>query len=138
MLLAYEFLYRREIASRAVLFPDPAPAGALRRRLGVYILFRVRALGGFAPFSGTYHRLTPWQNFLSVPVLIAQYVLKLFWPTHLNYYYHFIPQSAPGWKFFASVLLIAALVAAMFLSAQVPSRCYPSRSLGFSSPWFPC
>ena len=78
--------------------------------LGVYVIFRVRALGGFAPFSGTLHRLTPWQNFLSVPVLIAQYVLKLLWPTRLNYYYHFIPQSAPGWEFFASVLLISALV----------------------------
>jgi tetratricopeptide (TPR) repeat protein len=114
LLVAYEFLYRRE--SLRAMFSWPA----LRRlapyvgALGVYIVFRLRALGSFAPSFGVNRRLTHWQNFFTVPVLVAQYALKLLWPTKLNYYYHFIPQSAAGWKFFASVLLIAALVAAMF------------------------
>lgn len=130
LLIAYEFLYRRE--SLRALFP----LASLRRMapyagaLGIYIAFRVRALGGFAPFSGTYHRLTPYQNFLSVPVLTAQYVLKLLWPTRLNYYYHFIPQSAPGWEFFASVLLISALVATMFLLRKAEPL------LSFAIAWF--
>ena len=114
LLVAYEFLYRRESLPAMFSLPMLRRLGPYVGALGVYIVFRLRALGSFAPSFGKNHHLSHSQNFLTVPVLIAQYALKLLWPTKLNYYYHFIPQSAAGWEFFASVLLIAALVAAMF------------------------
>ena len=121
LLVAYEFLYRRESLPAMFSLPMLRRLGPYVGAEGFYIVFRLRALGSFAPSFGKNHHLSHSQNFLTVPVLIAQYALKLLWPTKLNYYYHFIPQSAAGWEFFASVLLIAALVAAMFRLLKVPT-----------------
>lgn len=114
LLVAYEFLYRRE--SFRKLFSPPILRGLAPYvdALAVYLSFRLRALGGFAPAYGNGRHLTHWQNFLSVPVLTAQYMLKLLWPTKLNYYYHFIPQEHADGKFVLSVALICAVVAAIF------------------------
>ena len=109
LLLAYEFLYRRE-SVRAICL-------GFRRflpylcALGVYIAIRFRVLGTFAPASAHF---TGWQIFLTVPVLLCQYILKLLWPVNMNYYYYFTPQNTLGWKFMASVALIGVLVLAVF------------------------
>ncbi len=109
LLLAYEFFYRRE-SLRAICL-------GFRRFLpylcavGIYIAIRLRVLGSFAPSS---LHFTCWQAFLTAPVLLCQYIFKLLWPVNMNYYYYFTPQNTLGWKFFASVVLIGALVLAMF------------------------
>ena len=130
VLVAYEFLYRRESLRAVFSFPSLRRMAPYVAALGVYIISRLRALGSFAPSASVNHHLTPWQNFLSVPVLLAQYVLKLFLPVKLNYYYHFIPQNTVGWEFFASILLIGALIAAMFYLRE------PQPLLSFAIAWF--
>jgi protein O-mannosyl-transferase len=130
LLIAYELLYRRE--SIRTLF-SYSTARRLAPYLGawvIYLVFRVRALGSFEPVSSVTPRVTPWQNFFSVPVLVVQYALKLIWPTKLNYYHHFIPQNGPSWEFFASVLLVSALVVATFLLRKSQPL------LSFALAWF--
>jgi tetratricopeptide (TPR) repeat protein len=109
VLLAYEFFYRRE-SLRAICL-DFRRFLPYLCALGVYLAIRVRVLGSFAPTSA---RLTNWQVFLTVPVLLCQYILKLLWPVNMNYFYYFTPQNRLDWKFVASVALIGALVVAMF------------------------
>ena len=109
VLLAYEFLYRRE-SLRAICL-------GFRRllpylcALGIYIAIRIRVLGSFAPTSSHFTRR---QTFLTVPVLLCQYILKLLWPTNLNYHYDSHPWNTLDWKFMVSVVLISALTYAMF------------------------
>jgi Tfp pilus assembly protein PilF len=132
LLLAYEFFYRRE-SIRAVFLE-------LRRLLpylcllGIYIAVRLRVLGsfapGFAPSAGHHARFTPWQTFLSVPVLLCQYVFKLLLPVNLNYWYEFTTQNTLGWKVIASMALTVALVLTMFWLRKT------QRLLAFSLAWF--
>jgi hypothetical protein len=122
LLLAYEFLYRRESLRATFSFAGLRRLAPYAGALGIYLIFRLRALGSFAPSSEGSHHLTLRQNFPSVPVLVAQYVLKLLWPSELNYYYHFIPQNA--WS-------------RRFSGFESPSRCCLSLSPGFSLPWRP-
>lgn len=109
LLLAYEFFYRRE-SLRAICLGSRRFLPYLCA-LGVYIAVRVRVLGSFAPSSLNF---TPRQAFLSAPVLLCQYILKLLWPVNMNYFYRFTPENTLGWKFMASVALIGVLVLAMF------------------------
>lgn len=128
LLLAYDFFYRRE-SSRAILrgFARYLPFAAV---FGIYFAMRLHALGSFAPATGTYFRLTPWEMFLSVPVLFAEYAWKLFAPLNLNYYHVYHPVRALGWQTIASLLLIAALAVAMFrLRSRQPL-------LSFCIAWF--
>lgn len=130
LLLAYEFFYRQESLRNILLgWRRLLPyVGAL----AIYIAFRLKVLGGFAPVSGVMNRLTLRQNVLSVPVLVGQYVLKLLWPVNLNYFYQFTPENAIGWKFIASVLLIGALIGAMFWLRRIQPL------LSFAVAWFFC
>ncbi len=128
LLLAYEFCYRGE-SPLAILrgFMRYLSYAAV---FGIYLAIRLHALGKFAPATGMHFRLTPWEAFLSVPVLFAQYVWKLFVPVNLNYYYVYHPVRALGWRTIVSILLIAALVAAIFwLRRRQPL-------LSFSIAWF--
>jgi protein O-mannosyl-transferase len=129
VLLAYEFLYRREsVRDICVGFRRLVP---FLCALGVYIAIRVRVLGAFAPgFGGPYARFTPGQRFLAVPVLACQYIFKLLWPVNMNYYYVFTPQNAPDWKFFASVALIGGLIGVMFWLRKIQPL------LAFALGWF--
>jgi protein O-mannosyl-transferase len=125
VLLAYEFFYRRE-SLRAICL-------GFRRllpylcALGIYVAIRMRVLGSFAPASAN---ITRWQIFLTAPVLLCQYILKLLWPVNMSYYYGFTPQNTLGCKFIGSVVLIGVLVLAMF-------RMRKSQSLAaFALAWF--
>lgn len=128
LLVAYEYFYRRESLSSIL-------RGSLRYLPYVvvftaYASMRLHALGRFAPTAGKYFKLTPWEMFLSVPVLFAQYVWKLFAPVNLNYYYVYEPIRAVGWKPLAAMLLMAAMVVLMFwLRSRQPL-------LAFSMAWF--
>jgi protein O-mannosyl-transferase len=109
LLVAYEFFYRRE-SLRAI-------AAGWRRyvpyvcALAIYIGMRVRALGTFAPAAA---KFTHRQIVLSAPVLLAQYILKALWPVNMNYFYYFRPQNRADTVVIGSVVMIGALVAAMF------------------------
>jgi tetratricopeptide (TPR) repeat protein len=132
LLLAYEFFYRRESIRATFL--------GLRRLLphlcllGIYIAIRLRVLGsfapGFAPSAGHHARFTPWQTFLSVPVLLCQYIFKLLLPVNLNYWYQFTTQNTLGWKVIACMALTVALVVLMFCLRKNQSL------LAFSLAWF--
>jgi len=128
LLLAYEFFYRREsplAILRALVRYIPFAAVA-----AAYLALRLNALGRFAPASGMHFKLSLWEMFLSVPVLFAKYVWKLFVPLDLNYYYVYHPVRTLGWPVFTSLLLIAGLAAAMFWLRQWQPL------LAFSLAWF--
>jgi tetratricopeptide (TPR) repeat protein len=128
LIVAYEFLYRRE-----------SPAAILRGAwrylpyaavLAIYIPMRLHALGRFAPSAGMHFQLTPYEMFLSVPVLFAQYIGKLLLPINLNYYYVYEPVRAFGWKPAAAMLLLAGVVAAVFRLRKTQPL------LAFAVAWF--
>jgi protein O-mannosyl-transferase len=128
VLLAYEFLYRREsLRDICVGFRRFVPYICA---LGVYIAIRLRVLGAFAPGFGGYARFTPRQRFLSVPVLACQYIFKLLWPVNMNYFYVFSAQNRVGWKFVASLALIGALIALMLWLRKIQPL------LSFALGWF--
>jgi tetratricopeptide (TPR) repeat protein len=128
LVVAYEFFFRRE-SPLAIL------RGWLRylpfaAALAVYLPLRIHALGKFAPSSGAHFKLSAWEMCLSVPVLMAQYIWKLFAPVNLNYYYHYVPVRQFGWKTAAALLLVLGVVALMvWLRARRPL-------LSFSIAWF--
>ncbi len=128
VLLAYEFLYRRE-SLRAICM-------GFRRflpyvfALAVYIAIRLRVLGAFAPGFGGHARFTPLQRFLSVPVLACQYIFKLLWPVNMNYFYVFTAQTRLDWKVIASVTLIGGLIGLMFWLRKIQPL------LSFALSWF--
>lgn len=131
LLLVYEFFYRRE--SLRSMFLGARRFAPYACALCVYLIIRFRVLGAFAPGflrEQSHSPFTRWQIFLSVPVLLREYVLKLLLPVNLNYFYQFIPQRAPGWNFILSAALVGALLVAMFwLRKSQPL-------LAFSLAWF--
>jgi len=125
LLLAYEYFYRQE-SLRAIVrgFRRFLPyAGTL----AIYIVVRLKALGTFAPTAA---KFTRWQIALSAPVLLCQYILKVLWPVNLNYFYYFTPQNRVGLEVIASVVLIGALVVALFWLRK------PQPLLAFALAWF--
>ena len=111
VLLAYDFFYRRD-SVREMLRAWPRYLPYLAAA-GVYLALRWHALGGFAP-DNPKNILTPKELFLTVPVLLAQYVGKALLPVHLHFWYVFEPTRAFGWKPLMAFLLALALVAALF------------------------
>ncbi len=128
LLLAYEFCYRGE--SPLAILRGFARYLSFAIVFAIYFAMRLYALGSFAPASGMHFRLTPWELFLSAPVLFAQYVWKLLAPVNLNYYYVYHPVRALGWQTVAALFLMAALVTAIFwLRRRQPL-------ISFSIAWF--
>jgi len=128
LLLAYDFLYRREAPGEILRgLPRYLPYAGV---LGAYVAMRLKALGSFAPSWGVNSRVTPWEIFLSVPVLVAQYVGMLIRPVNLNYLRVFEPERSLGWRPVAALLLVAALVAAAFLLRRAQPL------LAFAVAWF--
>ncbi|HWQ03438.1 MAG TPA: hypothetical protein VNL38_03065, partial [Candidatus Nitrosotenuis sp.] len=112
LVLAYEFFFRRDSIPEMLRGLWRYVPYALA--FAAYLPMRLHALGRFAPHSGTHFQLSPYEMFLSVPVLFAEYVGKLFVPVNLNYYYVYDPVRAFGWKPAAALALAAVFVAAMF------------------------
>jgi protein O-mannosyl-transferase len=125
LLVAYEFFYRREsLRTICVGYRRFVP---YLIALGIYIAIRMRVLGSFAP-SKAY--ITHRQIFLTVPILLRQYIFKLLWPVNMTYYYGFSPQNTLDWKVIGSVVLIGALVLVMFWMRKSQPL------LAFSLAWF--
>lgn len=127
IILAYDFLYLGE-PLRKLAGNWPRYSGYLAA-LGIYLLMRWHALGGFAP-NNPANVLPAAQLALTVPMLAAQYVWKTIVPVNLDAWYTFRPVTALGWRPLAAVALVAVLVWAMFwLRRRRPL-------LSFSLAWF--
>jgi tetratricopeptide (TPR) repeat protein len=128
LVVAYEYFFRRE--SLLALLRGMKRYLPYAAVLGVYIPMRIHALGQFAPSSGLHFKLTPYELFLSVPVLFMQYVGKLLLPINLNYYYVYDPVRAFGWKPALAIALVGGVVFALFWFRKKQPL------LSFSLAWF--
>ena len=108
VLLAYDYLYRRESVHELL--------GAWQRYLavtaamGVYLAFRVHALAGFAPVT-TGMQLSPKEMILSVPALGLKYVGMAIIPAPLSYWHTYVPVRTLGWWPLVAGVLTAGMVA---------------------------
>ena len=107
VLLAYDFFYRRH--SLGELLRAWRRYLAYFAALGVYLVLRWHALAGFAPDNPP-NILTLKEMFLTVPVVLVQYVWKTLVPTNLSYWYVFRPVRVLGWKPLAAVAFMLAVV----------------------------
>ena len=127
LLLAYDFFYRRDsMREMRRAWQRYLPYFAA---LGVYLVLRWHALGGFAP-DNPKNLLTRKEMFLTVPVLLVQYLWKALVPTDLRFWYVFEPTRALGWKPLAAIALVVALIAALFWLRRVQPL------LSFALAWF--
>ena len=127
VILAYDYLYRRE--SLRQMLRAWARYIPMWAALGVYILFRIHALNGFAPKT-TGMDLTTKELILSVPVLAAKYLGLVLIPAQLNYWHNYVPVRALGWQPLAAMALIIAMVAAVFWLRRAQPM------LAFALAWF--
>lgn len=131
VLLAYEFFFRRD--SVRSIFLGLRRLAPYACALCTYLIIRFRVLGAFAPGflrQQLHSPFTSWQIFLSVPVLLREYIFKLLLPIDLNYFYQFIPQREPGWDFIFSAALVGALFVVMFWLRKSQAL------LAFALAWF--
>ena len=113
VLLSYEFFYRQTpLLKLWESFLRLVPYAAV---IFGYVLLRLNALGTFTPNSGYYILLSPSQLAIAIPTLIARYLGKLLLPLHFNYFYITPPLISLNFVSAAAILMILALVAAMFL-----------------------
>jgi tetratricopeptide (TPR) repeat protein len=85
--MIYEHLYRGDRA-RTTWRQKVARYGSLWLLVPVYVLFRVRFFGAFAPVQLT-RNVSWYEAVLSAVPLAAQYLGKMIWPVHLIAYYPF-------------------------------------------------
>lgn len=128
LLIAYDFLIRQE-SLRSLL------RGALRYAvyfgvLAANLAMRVHALGALAPAQGSSHELTRASFAMSVPVVVAHHIAKLILPIHLSLQYPFQPTTRANLEFFAALVLVVVLVAAIFLLRKTRPV------LAYSLAWF--
>lgn len=111
VILAYDYFYRREsLREMLAAWRRYVLTGAA---LGVYILFRIHALKGFAPKT-TGIDLTTKELVLSVPVLAVKYLGLAVFPARLNYWRNYAPVRALGWQPLAAMALIMAMITLIF------------------------
>ena len=127
VILAYDYFYRRESVREMLLaWRRYIPMSAA---MGVYILFRVHALKGFAPKT-TGLDLTTKELILSVPVLALKYLGLAIFPAYLSYWRNYVPIRALGWQPLAAMAVLIGMVAAVFWLR----RAQPT--LAFALAWF--
>ena len=85
--MIYEHLYRGDRA-RTPWRQKVARYGSLWLLVPVYVLFRIRFFGAFAPVQLT-RNVSWYEAILSAFPLAAQYLGKMIWPVHLIAYYPF-------------------------------------------------
>lgn len=113
LIVGYDFLFNRERIGK--------PLDAVRRwappfgALGVYLAFRVVALGGFAPHD---HAVRGWSAaaVLMLPRLFALYVQKLVAPVGLTVIYVLKPVTAASPEFFGAMAVVVAMGGAAALA----------------------
>jgi len=127
LLLAYDFFYRGD-SLNAIL-------RAWRRYLpyfgvaGIYLVLRWHALGGFAPDNPN-NLVTRKEMFLTVPVLVAQYLRKTLVPTDLKFWYGFEPTRVLAWKSVAAIGLVVVLIGLLLWLRRMQPL------LSFALAWF--
>ena len=129
VLLCYEIFYAR-------IRPDEL--GALAKRLAPffvvlagYLVARIHALGGFAPFPSLDRPQLPFAKFLlAVPPIFARYIGKLILPIELQYFYSFpVTTTFTAWA-------VAGIAAALLLVAAVFYLRKSQPLLAFALCWF--
>ena len=85
--MIYEHFYRSDRASTTGR-QKVSRYGALWLLVVVYVLFRIRFFGAFAPVQLTRH-VSWYEAILSTAPLAGEYLWKMIWPVHLIAYYPF-------------------------------------------------
>src|ERR1039458_5753626 len=89
----FEHFYREDRASTS-LKQKVARYGSLWLLVPVYVLFRIRFFGAFAPVQLT-RNVSWYEAVLSGPPLVLKYLWKMIWPVHLIAYYPFHKSVSP-------------------------------------------
>ena len=92
--MVYEHFYREDRAS-TTWRQKVARYGSLWLLVPVYILFRIRFFGAFAPVLLTPH-VSWYEAILSTAPLAGEYLWKMLWPVHLIAYYLFHKSVTPA------------------------------------------
>jgi tetratricopeptide (TPR) repeat protein len=91
--MIYEHLYRGDRASTTWRV-KVSRYGSLWLLVPVYVLFRIRFFGAFAPVQLT-RNVSWYQATLSTAPLAGEYLWKMIWPVHLIAYYPFHKSVTP-------------------------------------------
>ena len=91
--MIYEHFYRGDRAS-TTWRQKASRYGSLWLLVVVYVLFRIRFFGAFAPVQLT-RNVTWYQAILSAAPLAGAYLWKMLWPVHLIAYYPFHKSITP-------------------------------------------
>ena len=93
MAMVYEHFYRGDRAS-TTWRQKVSRYGALWLLVVVYVLFRIRFFGAFAPVQLT-RNVSWYEAILSAAPLAGEYLWKMIWPVHLIAYYPFHKSVTP-------------------------------------------
>jgi len=129
----YEHFYRED-RSETSTSQKLTRYGALWLLGAIYMLLRVRFLGGLAP-ERKFGQVTPFEIVLSAIALIGQYVWKLVWPVRLIAFYVFHPSTSPLDLRVVAGLAVLLALAALFLICW-RSRERNVRFASFAVLWF--
>jgi Tfp pilus assembly protein PilF len=125
----FEHFYRDDRAS-TTLKQKVSRYGSLWLLVPVYVLFRIRFFGAFAPVQLT-RNVSWYEAVLSGPPLVLKYLWKMIWPVHLIAYY---PFHKSGTLLDTSVLAgIAALILCALIFAALWKR---HHLISFGLIWF--
>jgi Tfp pilus assembly protein PilF len=91
--MLYEHFYRGD-RERTTWRQKGSRYGALWLLVVVYVLFRIRFFGAFAPVTLTQH-VSWYEAILSAAPLAGEYLWKMIWPVHLIAYYPFHKSVTP-------------------------------------------
>jgi tetratricopeptide (TPR) repeat protein len=129
ILLCYEFFYAR-------IRPAELPSFAKRLApflvvLTGYLVARIQALGGFAPFPSLDRPQLPFAKLLlAVPPIFARYIGKLIVPIELQYFYSFpLTTTFTAWAAVGIVSSLLLVAAAFYFRKSQPL-------LAFALCWF--
>jgi protein O-mannosyl-transferase len=125
----FEHFYRDDRAS-TTWRQKASRYGSLWLLIPVYVLFRIRFFGAFAPVQLT-RNVTWYQAILSSVPLAGHYVFKMFWPVKLIAYYPFHKSVTPfSLMFLANFALLVLMALAFFYLWKI------HRLVSFGFVWF--
>ena len=91
--MIYEYFYREDAATTSWR-QKASRYGVLWLLVVVYVLFRIRFFGAFAPVQLT-RNVSWYEAVLSAAPLAGEYVWKVIWPVHLSAFYPFHKSITP-------------------------------------------
>ena len=111
ILMGYDSLVRKEPGVFLLRFRRYVPYFATA---GIYLILRIHALGGIAPFR-RHANLSAWQYVVNVFPLFMQYIEKLLLPVNLNTFHVFHPISVLDPKGIVALAVTIAFLLLAFL-----------------------